>query len=52
MTERLGYRKTCLIGAAISSIGIIGSSFAPDVYTLFALYGLLCGKRNDSVSTT
>ena len=43
MVRRFGIMKTIVAGALSSSVGMLSSSFATNIYILYLTYGLLSG---------
>lgn len=41
--ERLGFANVILLGGVTCTVGLVSSSFAPNIYTLYLTYGLVWG---------
>ncbi|XP_064652014.1 monocarboxylate transporter 9-like isoform X2 [Lineus longissimus] len=42
-TPRFGHRKTLMVGVLLSTVAMISSGFAPNVFYLYATYGIIGG---------
>jgi nitrate/nitrite transporter NarK len=43
MTNRFGYRKITILGAIVTAVGFLLSSFATELYHLYITFGILPG---------
>ena len=50
MTNRFGYRKITILGAIVTAVGFVLSSFATEIYQLYITFGILPGIAKFIVS--
>ena len=43
MVNLVGTRVTCISGAVISALGFFASAYAPDVFSLIVIFGVIAG---------
>lgn len=43
ISSKYGCRPVSMVGGIIFSLGLLSSSFAPDIYTLYVTYGIMIG---------
>lgn len=46
LMNHLSHRKVALIGATLSSIGLLAMPFAPNIMYMYGFYGVISGMLN------
>jgi hypothetical protein len=47
LMNHMSHRKVALLGAVLSSAGLIAMPFAPDLVYMYGVYGVLSGKMQE-----
>lgn len=48
--NHMSHRKVALLGAVLSSAGLIAMPFAPNLVYMYGFYGVLSGNKKDTSS--
>lgn len=50
LMNHISHRKVALLGAVLSSAGLIAMPFAPNLVYMYGFYGVLSGNKKDTSS--
>lgn len=50
LMNHMSHRKVALLGAVLSSAGLIAMPFAPNLVYMYGFYGVLSGNKKDTSS--